>query len=219
MRGDRPRLAYIRWVSMRFTPHARGSTLHASGGILQDEVYPACAGIDPVTFTDLYHALRLPRMRGDRPIPEKVCLWLPEFTPHARGSTCSAFRCSMSSCVYPACAGIDLCSDDRNPRQPCLPRMRGDRPQNKWRGILPSPFTPHARGSTLGQGRQRLFLCVYPACAGIDPDKDGMLYSNTCLPRMRGDRPDYLRDYVFDVLFTPHARGSTARREIKGGVA
>ncbi len=113
---------------MRFTPHARGSTLHASGGILQDEVYPACAGIDPVTFTDLYHALRLPRMRGDRPIPEKVCLWLPEFTPHARGSTFAIGRMVVLMKVYPACAGIDLFSVQVFDVLVRLPRMRGDRP-------------------------------------------------------------------------------------------
>ncbi len=67
MRGDRPLTGHLDLSGEKFTPHARGSTLHVSGGILQDEVYPACAGIDlrfgPVRIL----GFGLPRMRGDRP--------------------------------------------------------------------------------------------------------------------------------------------------------
>ena len=87
MRGDRP----LNWSTItdnnRFTPHARGSTLHASGGILQDEVYPACAGIDPRDPSFSRSPGCLPRMRGDRPEPAPQRSKKREFTPHARGST------------------------------------------------------------------------------------------------------------------------------------
>ena len=51
----------------------------------------------------------------------------------------------------------------------CLPRMRGDRPRVWATGYLLRAFTPHARGSTILQGPGGKALCVYPACAGIDP--------------------------------------------------
>ncbi len=47
MRGDRPLYRYDIETDTAFTPHARGSTIYAHPVYDQDEVYPACAGIDP----------------------------------------------------------------------------------------------------------------------------------------------------------------------------
>ena len=49
-----------------------------------------------------------------------------------------------------------------------LPRMRGDRPLWKGNSLRFLPFTPHARGSTEGEGGEEGEEEVYPACAGID---------------------------------------------------
>ena len=68
MRGDRPgnggELAIVR----RFTPHARGSTLFGPAVGNLEQVYPACAGIDPQYTVVLAKYAGLPRMRGDRPL-------------------------------------------------------------------------------------------------------------------------------------------------------
>ncbi len=69
---------------------------------------------------------------------------------------------------YPACAGIDPARTSGDCVVLWLPRMRGDRPALRARGIACQMATPHARGSTL---RRLLQLCRargYPACAGID---------------------------------------------------
>ena len=64
-----------------------------------------------------------------------------------------------------------------------LPRMRGDRPGQTRSTAAPTPFTPHARGSTLSHCQNPVLPrmrgstlvtpfksgAVYPACAGIDP--------------------------------------------------
>ena len=67
MRGDRPTDNYGLWGRVKFTPHARGSTVGiylVPNSLL---VYPACAGIDlRQWFLDLFDK-GLPRMRGDRP--------------------------------------------------------------------------------------------------------------------------------------------------------
>ncbi len=93
----------------------------------------------------------LPRMRGDRPLHPIRLYALLSFTPHARGSTPLLKGKGWKSCVYPACAGIDLllmlpvrCSYR-------LPRMRGDRPLSIHLPAPPWLFTPHARGSTVLQ--------------------------------------------------------------------
>ena len=114
--------------------------------------------------------------------------------------------------VYPACAGIDPPYSQPSPWRLCLPRMRGDRPKTLFNNFNFSLFTPHARGSTLFPTCFIGTHTVYPACAGIDPSGEDRQSRNSCLPRMRGDRPEPHLDRLDELLFTPHARGSTRRR-------
>ncbi len=67
MRGDRP-INQTEWIEEDwFTPHARGSTPGRAGELRHENVYPACAGIDPASQASSQPAGSLPRMRGDRP--------------------------------------------------------------------------------------------------------------------------------------------------------
>jgi len=189
MRGDRPATALPSMQMVLFTPHARGSTPGVRLYRTLPEVYPACAGIDPLLRFRFPASARLPRMRGDRPYDNSREFPFPEFTPHARGSTQGAIPGRLRGSVYPACAGIDPYepSDCREGRS--LPRMRGDRPLFVLVAVAEAMFTPHARGSTT-QPPSPIFSCfVYPACAGIDPSCPSPKPQLLCLPRMRGDRP------------------------------
>ena len=67
MRGDRPLHDFLASRALEFTPHARGSTDHLHWLLLDDTVYPACAGIDPGCGHNPAKSHSLPRMRGDRP--------------------------------------------------------------------------------------------------------------------------------------------------------
>ena len=87
--------------------------------------------------------------------------------------------------------------------------MRGDRPPASEGGLGLAEFTPHARGSTHAAQIQLLGDEVYPACAGIDLTLGGGRKTQTSLPRMRGDRPMWIKPYPINNRFTPHARGST----------
>ncbi len=189
MRGDRPHFTKDDPTFTMFTPHARGSTFWGWYSEVAQWVYPACAGIDPSKQYHAYQEARLPRMRGDRPW---TAIWrhgAAMFTPHARGSTSPLYPPAQRGEVYPACAGIDPCSCGFVPGFLRLPRMRGDRPSVVRLCIAPSPFTPHARGSTLCPGKLKLTQGVYPACAGIDRRLGGEKDGHWSLPRMRGDRP------------------------------
>ncbi len=87
MRGDRPTCWSVLRDQLRFTPHARGSTVSR---VVLDEpivVYPACAGIDLRREEHRSSGMGLPRMRGDRPPSSYLSPSLGKFTPHARGST------------------------------------------------------------------------------------------------------------------------------------
>jgi len=128
MRGDRPAANQRKANRSRFTPHARGSTFDGLGLGEEENVYPACAGIDRTGDLSRTDLTGLPRMRGDRPegiiIKDNSGL----FTPHARGSTHFDRPALIPRSVYPACAGIDPTPFQNLFYLPRLPRMRGDRP-------------------------------------------------------------------------------------------
>ena len=131
MRGDRPFFIFFHIEAAMFTPHARGSTILITGRKTQLFVYPACAGIDPVSVDFEISHLGLPRMRGDRPYTRVRKNVARKFTPHARGSTYIGFPIRPNRHVYPACAGIDQARCHSATFSIRLPRMRGDRP---WLG-------------------------------------------------------------------------------------
>src|SRR5690554_1645231 len=141
-------------------------------------------------------------MRGDRPHDLKGQVTGFQFTPHARGSTSRSQGTGDGVPVYPACLFPKRTSGS-------LPRMRGDRPMSFTSVSLKPSFTPHARGSTLVPPESPGKAFVYPACAGIDLDADLFPGEPIRLPRMRGDRPEYMLYWIFQDEFTPHARGST----------
>ena len=59
------------------------------------------------------------------------------------------------------------------------------------------------------------WVCVPPACAGIDPGFTVTSSSALCFPRVRGDRPFIGVVVVVVVVFPPRARGSTLFRLLR----
>ena len=70
--------------------------------------------------------------------------------------------------------------------------MRGDPPKSRHPQAAQRLSTPHARGSTLMGLALPPHTFVYPACAGIHPWIMGRDPMKPCLPRMRGDPPEYV---------------------------
>ena len=211
LRGDRPRSRprYVRGDR----PFAR--SIGSTG-------FPACAGIDPSLARDRAlaasppargstrppRAMRLPRLRGDRPEnrDDDPASWR---LPRLRGDR-----------PHP---GI------KKPRAVRLPRLRGDRPGTEWARCLWGGFpacagidprvrgrstslwqaSPPARGSTRVRAFTGAAVCGFPACAGIDPSLTRRRSASKSasppargstlrwrlraaaprLPRLRGDRP------------------------------
>jgi len=158
----------------------------------------------------------LPRMRGDRPMNRSGIVTLSKATPHARGSTCRIAQVDRLEPGYPACAGIDPRCARTSGGIGRLPRMRGDRPPVNLRTGIPAAATPHARGSTCCICSAALLVVGYPACAGIDLRLYSRIAGTVRLPRMRGDRPCQPADQYQRRRATPHARGSTAPRNVLG---
>jgi len=209
MRGDRPISLAVASAFSAATPHARGSTWFVVRVVGFGRGYPACAGIDPGSCPRCPMRRRLPRMRGDRPSSPPITPLVTLATPHARGSTCRHWLRTWLFTGYPACAGIDPTGQMTSMYPWRLPRMRGDRPFNRFRRNSLNPATPHARGSTSTAVLVSSGFLGYPACAGIDlvgvDDETGRMR----LPRMRGDRPAVSFVASVSAGATPHARGST----------
>ncbi len=148
-------------------------------------------------------------MRGDPPQLYYTVGYFTTSTPHARGSTVMACSWLLAMMVYPACAGIHLCSGIVQPCRGCLPRMRGDPPFDVSQFIDRFGSTPHARGSTPRHKPLGLLFWVYPACAGIHHTRRGRPPNSPGLPRMRGDPPVLPDGWGGCNASTPHARGST----------
>ena len=106
MRGDPPEVVGWKGLSELSTPHARGSTSLIGEMTVLSSVYPACAGIHPVSGLRKATTGSLPRMRGDPPIVAVCNTGALMSTPHARGSTLNRLKEVQAQVVYPACAGI-----------------------------------------------------------------------------------------------------------------
>ena len=128
-------------------------------------------------------------MRGDRPDFYGRKGIILAATPHARGSTFSQVDGIGLVYGYPACAGIDRSHSRCSTSLAGLPRMRGDRPPERYSAMLELTATPHARGSTRDAGTIEGYVKGYPACAGIDLRSQAQRAGVSRLPRMRGDRP------------------------------
>ena len=107
IRGDRPAHYITSFPSYKATPHTRGSTLFEHDQIRFREGYPAYAGIDPEQRDRGLDLMRLPRIRGDRPLYRRSYPVAAKATPHTRGSTSQVDPGIRGSKGYPAYAGID----------------------------------------------------------------------------------------------------------------
>ena len=198
-------------ISLKATPHTRGSTFSRGAQSSPAGGYPAYAGIDPLVIDTLFDGRRLPRIRGDRPSIALRSGWSSWATPHTRGSTLYPYPFRSREPGYPAYAGIDLRKCNIIGVLVGLPRIRGDRPFHFACKNRQVPATPHTRGSTLSPRRLSFVERGYPAYAGIDHNRIWRVVEGYGLPRIRGDRP-YSSMYSFILVgATPHTRGSTCR--------
>ena len=193
MRGDRPCNTIGVLVMSMFTPHA---------GIDPGQGYPGPgpAGLSP-------HA-------RDRPERNHPWLLLPQFTPHARGSTWGGVDVIKKALVYPACAGIDPWRLKHGmPKHSLLPHARGSTLFGRSIYILGLGLPPHARGSTFHRRSCRPAGWVYPACGDRPVDYETAMRKLEFTPHAR-DRPFFGVNPKSLKKFTPHARDRPRKGDI-----
>ncbi len=169
VRGDRPKWGFALQLLDVSPPRTRGSTRHTPAGRQRPWVSPAYAGIDLKMRNQDFEIQRLPRVRGDRPLPvvvERVSIVSP---PRTRGSTSGSGSRRCRCRVSPAYAGIDPITVACLIAPARLPRVRGDRPLYPRMLDKACASPPRTRGSTPCAQAERGHSVVSPAYAGIDP--------------------------------------------------
>mgnify|MGYP000946697641 CR=1 FL=1 len=96
-----------------------------------------------------------------------------------------------------------------------FPRMRGDVPSEQHWSQFEIRFSPHARGCSFVPLLFKLFVLVFPACAGMFLKRVSGFTKRLSFPRMRGDVPVtmFLKPSV--PSFSPHARGCSGYHGMK----
>ena len=124
---------------------------------------------------------------------------IPQVSPHTRGWTLSRSLVERRHDGFPAHAGMDPRSGGRGVSQNGFPRTRGDGPE---------AATPYG-----------VALLGFPAHAGMDPDCGGESAWCPWFPRTRGDGPTSNRGDTVQVGVSPHTRGWTRDRDLRGVLA
>ena len=106
IRGDVPTrygsTQCLRW----FSPHTRGCSGSHYWASVIDDVFPAYAGMFPVTGYVDVSAEGFPRIRGDVPCRDTYPVRPGGFSPHTRGCSVGFFHGFVKDVVFPAYAGM-----------------------------------------------------------------------------------------------------------------
>ena len=89
------------------------------------------------------------------------------FSPRARGCSAALEPVVEAFRVFPACAGMFRGGHGGFRHDLGFPRVRGDVPARLDSMVLPSKFSPRARGCSLAIGLAKGLVDVFPACAGM----------------------------------------------------
>ena len=151
--------------------------------------FPAYAGMFRFEGFPKIITVGFPRIRGDVPSSGLLSPSSRVFSPHTRG--CFHVRTARirTSGVFPAYAGMFLCSSPAKAPYYRFPRIRGDIPVNVPRQEQVAQFSPRARGCSSWPQPSPPFGSVFPACAGMFCQYGYSTCCSRCFPRVRGDVP------------------------------
>ena len=147
-RGDGPVQHDRSQPIARASPPTRGWTPVVDGAGLEDDGFPAHAGMDPNLRRLERLERRLPRPRGDGPAPSPGCAPAPSASPPTRGWTLDAGVAGSHNAASPPTRGWT---------------------QRVPRGDADDPGFPAHAGWTLRDAVEGDGLPGFPAHAGMDP--------------------------------------------------
>ena len=128
VRGDVPRGGGVITRLIAFSPRARGCSSKPFTTVGARGVFPACAGMFPVTPPSAAPISCFPRVRGDVPHDGVTVDRDPGFSPRARGCSARSWGGQQGCGVFPACAGMFPHRTSITKNFCRFPRVRGDVP-------------------------------------------------------------------------------------------
>ena len=212
-RGDGPDDSTYQPYSYEVSPPTRGWTAEADRRRTVVIGFPAHAGMDlGFSLADVASS-GFPRPRGDGPVsPSEADVQFP-VSPPTRGWTVFNEWWRWPESGFPAHAGMDRSVPYG--RRCCMrfPRPRGDGPFIEY---ITSPIpsvSPPTRGWTVESAGLHVASTGFPAHAGMDPVRTGLVRLAPRFPRPRGDGPTYRFDNTLTPQVSPPTRGWTVGRE------
>ena len=148
-----------------------------------------------------------PRSRGDvpgSPARRAPVFW---FSPLTRGCSLSAPWRTRLPAVFPAHAGMFLCTVLSSSLVWSFPRSRGDVPAERVMQLLDDGFSPLTRGCSFGFVECCENVAVFPAHAGMFLRHARPPPGPPRFPRSRGDVPGTPAQVRALISFSPLTRG------------
>ena len=170
-------------------------------------VFPAHAGVIPVSKTWRKHARSFSRTRGGDPKRLDNHDEQNKFFPHSRGWSLWQKAMKLDYTVFPALAGVILSVEIWYQINLCFSRTRGGDPSSGVFEMSPGTFFPHTRGWSWCIQTSSLVLTVFPAHAGVIPLLTCYVLQNRRFSRTRGGDPTQDISSAAIVTFFPHTRG------------
>ena len=189
IRGDVPYTPPQTPVNPKFSPHTRGCSYQNQAPATIEGVFPAYAGMFPPCAPRGLPPSGFPRIRGDVPVGSEIINSAFGFSPHTRGCSWWSGHIANDSEVFPAYAGMFPYHQNPPTGGPSFPRIRGDVPVSSVILSQLSTFSPHTRGCSRRHHHARHQQSVFPAYAGMFPERSPWLTIGDSFPRIRGDVP------------------------------
>ena len=214
-RGDGPGPGRRVHVHLVDSPRSRGWTPAYLAAVGRDLGFPALAGMDPQSAAAVSGRPRIPRARGDGPVPSRIHSGPKRDSPRSRGWTLLFRDGDPRTDGFPALAGMDPNRGRSWPPRNRIPRARGDGPPGDLLGDRQVRDSPRSRGWTRGRLGVVVDGAGFPALAGMDPPPASRRGATPGIPRARGDGPLAARSASRTIADSPRSRGWTLFQAVR----
>ena len=208
-RGDGPGRPGFWTETKPDSPRSRGWTRVMTAWLTAAYGFPALAGMDPARPPVRHSEYRIPRARGDGPFSVREWSDTSRDSPRSRGWTRPGRPDRHGRAGFPALAGMDREVSMTVVIRNGIPRARGDGPNNRLTALLEAQDSPRSRGWTVADLQRLPARDGFPALAGMDRPRRGVVGRGDRIPRARGDGPEAPRPAPVPARDSPRSRGWT----------
>ena len=190
-----------------YSPHPRGCFYPVGSQEDPGGIFPASAGVFPRSGWCWRSMCYIPRIRGG--VSQK---WQEEadaeaYSPHPRGCFFGHTVPSKYRKIFPASAGVFPVYDGERLYCPDIPRIRGGVSEKDDCHYSRRIYSPHPRGCFQSKLYYPSPFQIFPASAGVFPNRLGVVPRYHHIPRIRGGVSRTSELYSLSGAYSPHPRG------------